>query len=460
MHSTRARNPSYYNSLDKKLIRSSFLFLLGQSLFKRMVSVIFYICLCCAVVSLHAQMPGESDDEKSTPLIIKMDEKGDAYIRFILWHQVWLTSDNLSNPSANANWSASLRRSRMIAYAQVSPQFLLFTHIGLNNLSPNNLSALGNDSDAAQLFLHGAWGEIKITDACFIGGGLHYWKGMTRSANQSTLSFMTLDQIRPFYAWHSLGITDQFARHLGIYAKGTIDRMEYRLALNSASRSPLNNGDDFSNSFQIDSRPSNLRYAGVNTPDDNQQQKGAGIVEGYIKYNFFDKESIKLPFYTGTYLGKKKVMALGGGFFYHPNGMYNDALAKHRDVFHYAFDAFIDIPVGSDGINFYASYWKFDYGPNYISRWAGTGSAWHVQLGYYFSGLKIMPYATAARADFEGANEPINSFDLGINYFIKGHHAKITAEYHRIENDYREQALSIHGLQDLSQIRLQLQVYI
>jgi hypothetical protein len=95
------------------------------------------------------------------------------------------------------------------------------------------MTSLGSNGDAPQLFLHDALGEFKLNDALYIGGGLHYWKGMTRLGNQSTLNMMTLDQARPFVQWHSLGNTDQFARHLGVYAKGTIgESFQYRVAVN------------------------------------------------------------------------------------------------------------------------------------------------------------------------------------------------------------------------------------
>ena len=323
--------------------------------------IILFVSFCIVPTNAQDNIDQKNDDV-STPLIVKLDEIGEKYIRFILWHQIWLSTNNLSNENTSTDWSISLRRSRMIAYAQISPQFLLFTHIGLNSLSPNNLSALGNDGDASQLFLHGAWGEIKILDELHVGGGLHYWKGLTRSANNSTLSFMTMDQSRPFYAWHSLGITDQFARHLGIYAKGRVGKLEYRMAWNTPSRSPLNDGADYSHRFQKDvTDQTSLTYNGVSTPDANGQQKGNTIIEGYFKYNFFDNESIKLPFYTGTYLGKKKVFSVGGGFFYHPDGMYDELNANHRDVAHMAIDAFLDMPIGDNALNAYASYWKFNY---------------------------------------------------------------------------------------------------
>lgn len=71
------------------------------------------------------------------------------------------------------------------------------------------MTSLGSNGNAAQFFLHDAWTEFKVTDELYVGAGLHYWKGMTRLANQSTLNFMTLDNSRPFAHWHSLGILEQ-----------------------------------------------------------------------------------------------------------------------------------------------------------------------------------------------------------------------------------------------------------
>ena len=126
------------------------------------------------------------EDHTYKPLKIKLNEDGSKYIRFITWHQLWMTSNNLANDTQNITANFSIRRSRFLTYAQISPKFLILTHFGLNNLSASNIPSLGNNGDASQLFLHDAWGELKITDNIYIGAGLHYWKGMTRLANAST----------------------------------------------------------------------------------------------------------------------------------------------------------------------------------------------------------------------------------------------------------------------------------
>jgi len=386
-------------------------------------------------------------------MIIKFDEEGSKYLRFIMWHQIWMTTNNLSSESSNLQLYPSIRRSRFLAYAQISDDFLILTHFGLNGLNTDNLTSLGNNGNGPQLFLHGAWAEFRLIDGLYIGGGLHYWKGLTRLASQSTLNFMTLDQSRPFVSWHSLGITDQFARHLGFYAKGQIGRLDYRMAINAPMRNPLGDGKDYG------MKDSGLTYTGVANSNLQGDEVGNMITEGYIRFNFWDKESTKLPYNVGTYLGKKRVFAVGAGFFYHPNGMYNSSSGAHYGVRHFAIDGFLDFPVPEGAFNAYVSLTTFDYGQNYVSRWAGTGTAIYGQVGYFLRALKVMPYVALNTGNYDGFYDPITTLDVGINYFVREHNAKLTLEYHRMKGDIREAAIETQN-DALSQIRLQMHIFL
>lgn len=401
------------------------------------------------------------EDHSYKPIKLNLDEEGKKYLRLIMWHQIWVTSNNLSADNSKFQLSPSIRRSRLLAFAQVSSKFLILTHFGLNSLNANNLTSLGSNGDSPQLFLHGAWGEYKLNNSLYLGGGLHYWKGLTRLANQSTLNFMTLDQSRPFNAWHSLGITDQFARHLGLYLKGNSGQLEYRFAWNTPGRSPLGGGQDYSSVFNTSGTPqSDLTYTGVSNVDQDGNLTGNSIFEGYVKYNIWDNESTKLPYYVGTYLGKKKVLAFGAGFFLHPNGMFNNATGEHGSVSHFAGDVFLDMPINENAINAYFAFQKFNYGENYISRWGGTGTAIYGQFGYYVNNSKIMPYVAYSSSNYEGAEDAITALDIGVNYFVNGHNAKVTAEYHKISNDFREGAINLGAQNDLTQLRVQFHFFL
>jgi hypothetical protein len=423
---------------------------------KKWISRLLAIAFLLTASTYFAQAQEKKEEDHSyKPLTLKLNEDGSKYVRFIMWHQLWATTNNLSAEDSKLQITPSIRRSRFLAYAQISPKFLILTHFGLNGLTPGNLTSLGSNGDSPQMFLHDAWGEVKISDALYIGAGLHYWKGMTRLANQSTLNFMTLDQSRPFTSWHSLGISDQFARHLGIYAKGQIGKFDYRLAMNAPGRNPLGAGADFG------TVGSTLTYNGVSTPNKDGDPVGNMIIEGYFRYNFWDKESTKLPYAVGTYLGKKKVFGIGAGFFAHPNGMFDNATGEHENVTHFALDAFLDMPTGGGALNAYASFQSFNYGENYVSRWAGTGSVIYAQLGYLIGTSKFMPYVAYNLGNYEGYDENITALDVGINYFINGHFAKVTLEYHQIANDLREGAITdFNDNNTLSQLRLQLHIFL
>lgn len=426
-----------------------------------MKKIIFLVaCLFVSLISFGQKDPLSTYPvSKYEPLTLKISEDGTKYIRFIMWHQIWATTQNMAIEDSKFQANVSIRRSRFLAYAQISPKFLILTHWGLNGLSTNNMSSLGNNADAPQLFLHGAWGEIKLSesDAVYVGGGLHYWRGLTRLSSQSTLNFMTLDQSRPFVQWNTLGITDQFARHMGIYAKGRIGNLDYRVAVNNPMN-PINSlggGVDFSNQ-------SDLIYAGSSTPDQNGDPQGNMIYEGHFSWSFFDKESIKLPYRVGTYMGNKKVLNVGLGFFAHPKGMYNTVDLSHENLLHLAADVFFDQPLGeNNALNVYASVINFNYGENYMSRWAGTGTNIYGQVGYYLGKFRSMPYIAYQTGMYDAFQDNLNALNVGVNYFLNGHNAKLTAEYHAISNNPLEGGLDADGNPNgVQQIRLQLHIFL
>ena len=411
--------------------------------------------------------PGFAQSEKKQeteqayqPIVLKLNEDGQKYIRLIMWHQVWVATNNLAAEPKKLQLSTSIRRSRFLAYAQVSPKFLILTHWGLNSLNGENLSSLGNNGDAPQLFLHGAWTEFKVNEELYLGAGLHYWNGLTRLASASTLNFMTLDQSRPFVHWHSLGITDQFGRHLGVYAKGQAGRFDYRLAINTPGHNPLGAGKDYGGR-------SDLTYTGVSTRRKDNDLAGDGastgntILTGYFRYNFWEREATKLPYQVGTYLGQKKVFNIGAGFFAHPNGMYNQATGRHENVAHFALDAFMDLPTRGGGWTAYAAYLRFNYGERYMSRWAGTGSVVYGQRGYFVRQAKVMPYVAFQSGQYEAYPDPLQAVDIGLNFFISSHNAKLTLEYHRIAHNPLEGGVNEAGAPNIiQQLRLQAQIFL
>jgi hypothetical protein len=134
-------------------------------------------------------------------------------------------------PVTDSKLNFNVRRARVLMYAQINKDFLILTHFGLNSLNANNLTPTVK-GESSQFFLHDLWTQYSLGTDHAIGGGLHYWNGISRLNNQSTLNIMTLDNQRQ--AWATLGLSDQFARHIGFYAKGAIDKFQYRVSINEA----------------------------------------------------------------------------------------------------------------------------------------------------------------------------------------------------------------------------------
>ena len=419
-------------------------------------------------------------DHSYKPLTLKLNESGSKYIRFITWHQMWATAtqNNPGTLDVNGNdisgeWTTdfAIRRSRFIAMAQISPRFLIVSHWGINNQSfinggagaGSNVTSAGasNAGKRAQLYVHDAWTEFAIQPVkLHVGMGLHYWNGVSRLTSNSTLNFMTMDA--PIFNWQNIETTDQFARQFGIYAKGQVDKIDYRFSVNK----PFVNG--ISAAAKGAALPAQAKGSEISVNILNEKT----AVQGYVNYMAWDKESNVLPYFVGSYLGAKKVLNFGAGFYthgdatgYRTSGVTGaDSITRNRQTIIGA-DIFLDMPTAKgkgDCINFLLTYYNANFGQNYLRNvgilnehaavtapaagstaesWSGggnlqptigTGSTIYAQLGYAFpknkTGHQWMPYATFTYKKFERLADASTQGAVGVNWFISGHNAKITAE--------------------------------
>ncbi len=355
---------------------------------------------------------------------VNLSEDGLKYFRIISWAQMQgVYSDNV--PANTSNVSMRLRRARVLMYSQINKRFLILTHFGLNSLDAGTLSPTGKGS-GSQLFLHGAWVQYNLGGNHSVGGGLHYFNGISRLNNQSTLNMMTMDNNRQ--SWSTIGLSDQFARHLGVFGKGSIGRLQYRVAINDA----VTNGLDGRNP-QMDGSAvyGGKRLLGSKTT--------AFTYAGYFDYHFLDKESNFLPYKVGTYLGMKKVFNIGAGFFAHPNGsvVSTDTLGgmSGENVLLFAGDAFLELPIGekNGAITAYAKYQYNDYGRDYLFSAYGSGNMIYSHVGYVIPGdlskTRFQPYVSFANNNYDVTSDTRNVIGAGINAYFTGHHSKLTLDF-------------------------------
>lgn len=285
------------------------------------------------LISISLQAIAQGSPDYAGGIKMNLDENGKKYLRIITWAQMQ-AAYNDQIPAGQENTNFNLRRARILLYSQINTKFLILSHFGLNNLNSNSMSATGT-ADGASLFLHGAWAQYSLGPKHAIGAGLHYFNGISRLNNQSTLNIMPLDNNRQ--SWSTLGLSDQFARHLGVYVKGSFGKLQYRVSVNDAIVNGLDNRSPLDN-------PGTAVYAGKRLL---QTAVSGKVFAGYFDYNFLDQESNFLPYKVGTYLGGKKVFNIGAGFFVHPSGaVIADAseTLSGEDVHIFAIDAFYDAP--------------------------------------------------------------------------------------------------------------------
>jgi hypothetical protein len=84
-----------------------------------------------------------------------LNEDGSKYLRVISWAQIWgqYNSDRPLDGNGNeqADLDFSVRRARVLLYAQINKDFLILTHIGLNSLNSNTMSPTGT-GEGSQVF--------------------------------------------------------------------------------------------------------------------------------------------------------------------------------------------------------------------------------------------------------------------------------------------------------------------
>jgi len=467
----------------------------------------FRLLLAVLFSSFTLQLMAQGSESYGTGIKIPLDTSGQKFIRFINWHQFWMRSAQY-NPGSTINGEAqeggidfAIRRSRFLFYTQMNSRFMILTHIGINNQTLVGGGGLGQaanigntspDGKKPQIFIHEATAEFHVLKKKLtLGGGLHYWNGVSRMANASTLNFMTLDA--PIFNWANIDASDQFARMMGWYAKGKFGKFDYRLAFNVPFAIPASNALARLDTTAAKNNIVNASYRGIGGAKPAYQ--------GYFMYQFWDQESNLLPYTVGSYVGTKKVFNIGAGFFHNADAMWAAKSNGTRwdtvrqNCFIWAVDAFLDKPLNKTkgtAITAYLSYNKHYMGDNYVRNigisnpanglaktgttfsgagnafpTVGTGDIFYAQAGYVFPKTKIGKFqlmGDVTYANYERVTNAVVIPDVGLNYYLEGHNAKLTLNYRsRPVVDYVDPTKTFGDLETTErkgEVVLQLQIYL
>ncbi|MDX2130399.1 MAG: hypothetical protein SFU91_15290 [Chloroherpetonaceae bacterium] len=294
----------------------------------RRLYIALFILFALAVSGKNAVAQGM--DGYGGGIKVFLNKDSTSFIRLLMWSQIqtrFMTqnpgSASVNNPNEQAAFDIAIRRSRMLFHGQIGERILVFWIIGVNNQTFNSggfgLAAGADnftDGKRQSAFVHDAWTEFKWSRELYIGAGLLTWSGLSRQTNWATLNFLGYDS--PAYGWVTLDATDQFARMFGIYAKGSIGKLNYRAVLTKPFAIP-NPGI----AGATGATPPNWAAGLTTLPNAYNIAQWAGdnnrlLYQAYVNYDFWEQESAVLPFMVGSYLGTKKVFNIGAGFMFHP----------------------------------------------------------------------------------------------------------------------------------------------
>jgi hypothetical protein len=400
-------------------------------------------------------LPGTTSPAEDKPLKFNLNESGSHFFQATFLNQTWLRY-NQSNPGttvqgepADNTFDIGLRRTRIQLFGQITDRTFIYFQFGQNNFNLNAQNA-GNRKVAA--FFHDAVGEYRLSrgNELKLGAGLTVANGLSRFTNPSVGTLLALDA--PVFAQATVDQTDQFNRKLSVYARGQIGKFDYRAVISD----PF----PYSTSGSTPVLTSNATFAG--TGHHKQYQ-------GYLMYQFWDKEAHTTPYMTGTYLGKKKVLNLGGGIISQQKALWSQGAGGDTRFHHmllWSVEGFLDTPLPGDrgeALTAYLGYYNYDFGPNYVRTLAqmnpadgrsldpnlstvsgggngvpmiGTGQILYSQLGYLLrqdllgeGHGALQPYVTYYRGKFDLLQDPSQVYDLGINYLISGHKSKVSLDY-------------------------------
>jgi hypothetical protein len=324
----------------------------------------------------------------------------DVSMKFGILGQFW--ADWLRNPTLDdTSKNLFVRRIRLLFGGQVAKYFTFFAETDSPNLG-RTLPTGKNITPA--VIIQDIWGEFKPADAFMIDAGLMFVP-FSRNAIQSAASLLPIDY-GPFTFSQSAPTQSSTGRDTGFMARGYVakNRLEYRIGAFMGSRDP--------NSFD------SLRYA------------------GRLQYEFLDTEGTGF-FYTGTYLGAKKVASIAGAF------------DSQGDYHAYDADAFIDYPIGRGAVTAQFDYNRFDGGTRFATL--PKQDVYFFEAGYYVRAIKAEPVVQYSHRDIVNTSTgDTTQWSVGGNFWWAAHNANVKAAYTRI---------SPKNLAKQNEFTIQLQVF-
>jgi hypothetical protein len=328
------------------------------------------------------------------------DHKFKAGLRMQAWYQ--FVEDGEKNGQEDLH-DFMLRRFYFYLKGEVMPKFGFFAHIAADRIGQDGLdkASLGLGSSIA---VRDGWIYYDFHEAFKFQIGRYYIPFTRNYGTTSTFAMLPLDL--PFNQGGVRGgifYASKVGRDDGVVLWGNPlgGTIQYRLNVSEG----VEDGDN---------------------PDDNLR------FTGRVSVSFLEPETSW--FNKGTYLGKKRVLSIGGGYDYQKDLTLGGK--ENQDNVAWTADVFFDHPVGEGAVTVEAAYIDVDNVTQELKySWLTKGDdaqMFYVQGGYLFPWEvgpgRVQPYFRYEYLDVDDKDD--TAFPCaGLNYYLMGHNARITADW-------------------------------
>lgn len=294
-----------------------------------------------------------------------------------------------------------IRRVRLLFGGQVAKNVTFFIETDAANLGR---TVAGVKNISPQVIVQDAYGEVRFHDALQLDLGLMFVP-FSRNSIQSAASLLPIDY-GAFTFTTSAATQSTVGRDTGVQAKGYFlrNRLEYRIGAFQGAR---------------DARAHrSFRYT------------------GRVQVQLLDPEPQGF-FYSGTYLGARKVAAVAAAF------------DKQDEYTAFDVDAFLDFPMGPGVLTAQADYHRIDGDTTFLTL--PEQDIVLVEVGFLLRELKLTPVLQFNRRGILDTNiGDENRWSIGLNYWWAAHNANVKAAYGRVDP---------RGLKELHQFTIQFQLF-
>jgi hypothetical protein len=320
---------------------------------------------------------------QAVPAYAQVMIKAGEDVNFTLGVLGQFQADTIDNPPPTSTTSnLFVRRLRLLFGGQVAKKVTFFIETDAPNLG--RVLPAGKTIQPS-VIIQDAFATFKAADAFSMDAGLMFVP-FSRNSIQSAATLLPIDYGAYTFS-QSAPTQSATGRDTGFQLRGYLlaSHLEYRLGAFQGRRDVVS-----SNSFRW---------------------------TGRAQYNVFQTETGF--FYSGTYLGGRRILAAGAAF------------DRQSDYRAYAADAFLDYPLAPGVVTARIDYTRFDGGTTLTTLPKQDDVL--VEAGFLVKALKLSPVLQWVRRDvaaLQAGDEDRTS--LGANYWWARHNANIKFAYTRI----------------------------